>query len=232
MKDAFEPLDDEELDWLDHFLYHRIDEDAEFEGHDEGVLGVSELDGMLTALVSGPVMVPPSQWIPRVWGDYPPEWHDETELEKVMSLMMRLLNNVASLLEEEPEYFEPLFEEEFDDGETFTIVDDWCVGYMRGVTVSAEHWELDSAAMQTLLAPIMAFNGEQALMIEELYDEQEFDDLCAEIVPNVREIHAYWLAHRLPGEGVATDSPGLPKIGRDDPCFCGSGKPFKHCCLH
>ena len=232
MKDAFEPLDDEELDWLDHFLYYRISEDAEFEGHDEGVLGVSELDGLLTAVVSGPVLVPPSQWIPKVWGDYPPEWHDEQEAEKVMLLMMRLWNSIADWLVHEPENFEPLFEEEYQDGEMFTIVDDWCVGYMRGVELSAEHWELDTPEMKALLAPMEVFYGEQATMIEELYDEQEFDDLCAEIIPNVRAIHDHWLARRSQDALTATDTPGLPEIGRDDPCFCGSGKPFRHCCLH
>ncbi len=23
-----------------------------------------------------------------------------------------------------------------------------------------------------------------------------------------------------------------PKIGRNDPCFCGSGKKYKNCCIH
>lgn len=36
MKDFFEPLSDDELDWLDSFLLYRIDEGADFEGKDEG----------------------------------------------------------------------------------------------------------------------------------------------------------------------------------------------------
>ncbi|MCC2646713.1 MAG: hypothetical protein K0R02_778 [Rickettsiaceae bacterium] len=24
---------------------------------------------------------------------------------------------------------------------------------------------------------------------------------------------------------------GMPKIGRNDPCFCGSGKKYKKCCI-
>lgn len=232
MKDAFEPLNDDELDWLDHFLYYRIDEDTEFEGHDEGVLGVSELDGLLTAVASGPVMVPPSQWIPQVWGDYQPAWHDEQEVEKVMSLMMRLSNSIAALLMHEPEHFEPLFEEDFDEEETYTIVDDWCEGYMRGVALAEEHWELDTPEMKVLLAPIKAFQDEQVQITEERYNDREIDNLCAAIAPNVREIHAFWQARRSQGALDVTDGRNLPNIGRDDPCFCGSGKPFKHCCLH
>jgi uncharacterized protein YecA (UPF0149 family) len=25
---------------------------------------------------------------------------------------------------------------------------------------------------------------------------------------------------------------GVVRIGRNDPCPCGSGKKFKHCCMH
>ena len=69
-----ETLSEDELDWLDHFLVYRIGEEADCEGKDEGVLNLSELDGFLTAVVSGPVMVPPSHWMPQAWGDFPPAW--------------------------------------------------------------------------------------------------------------------------------------------------------------
>jgi len=56
MKDIFEPLSNDELDWLDRFIIYRFNEDADVEGKDEGVLCVSELDGLLTAVVSGPMI--------------------------------------------------------------------------------------------------------------------------------------------------------------------------------
>ena len=40
MNDFFENLNQEELDRLDRFLLDRIDEDADTEGKDEGVLDV------------------------------------------------------------------------------------------------------------------------------------------------------------------------------------------------
>ena len=62
-------ISDEDLDFLDNFLLYRIDEDAVNEGDDEGILCVSELDGLLTTVVSGPSLIPPSQWLPAVRGD-------------------------------------------------------------------------------------------------------------------------------------------------------------------
>jgi len=139
---------------------------------------------------------------------------------------------IADLLTHEPENFWPLFEEDFEDGMAYTIVDDWCVGYMRCVALAEEHWALDSTQMKDLLAPILAFKDEQVQITEDCYDDQEIDELCAAIAPNAREIHAFWLARRSQEALAATNSLSLPEIGRDDPCFCGSGKPFRHCCLH
>ncbi|MBA2542600.1 MAG: SEC-C domain-containing protein, partial [Deltaproteobacteria bacterium] len=42
-------------------------------------------------------------------------------------------------------------------------------------------------------------------------------------------IHDYWRDARRP----ATATPirrGSPKVGRNDPCSCGSGLKFKKCC--
>ena len=35
----------------------------------------SELDVLLTAVVSGPVTIAASRWLPAVWGNFEPTWH-------------------------------------------------------------------------------------------------------------------------------------------------------------
>lgn len=70
--DLSTPLSEEELAELDEALLCRFDEDAEPLPGDEGIIDVSELDGLLTAVVSAPVMIMPSHWFPAVWGDHPP----------------------------------------------------------------------------------------------------------------------------------------------------------------
>lgn len=71
-RDPFVPLTDDELAYLDSVLLNRIDEDSVTEASDEGISCVSELDGFLTAIVSGPETVVPSRWLPAVWGDFEP----------------------------------------------------------------------------------------------------------------------------------------------------------------
>jgi uncharacterized protein len=225
-------LTDEELDRLDRFSLDRIDEDAVTEGKDEGVIGVSELDGLLTAIVSGPVIVVPSRWLPAVYGDFEPMWEELEDAESILSLLFRHMNGIAYVLIEEPHHFEPIFMESVRGGEPVLIVDEWCEGYLRGVALTADEWSSAGPEIADLLAPIRAFTEETNWLAHELDDPKQVDTLRDAIVPNVRAIHAYWL--RLRGADSAPVAPwrrDKPRVGRDDPCPCGSGKKYKSCCL-
>lgn len=227
------PLNDEELDRLDRFLLDRVDEDAVTEGKNEGVLDISQLDGLLTAVVSGPVTVPPSRWLPVVWGDFEPEWKNEKEFETVFTLLIRHMNGIASALMQQPEDFEPLFLKRVVESKTYTIVDEWCEGYMQGVKLTADLWQAEGLTMELMLMPIRAFTSETEWRGHDLSSHAEIENLQNAIIRNVREIHAYWLARR---EAHAPSSTPFrraePSVGRNDPCPCGSGKKFKKCCLH
>ena len=231
MKNLSKPLTEKELKRLDNFLLDRIDEDADTEGKDEGVLDISTLDGLFTAIVSGPVSVMPSQWLPAIWGDFEPVWENEKEFEAIFALMVRHMNGISVMLMESPDDFEPIFMERKVKGKTYTVVDEWCEGYWLGVTLAAEPW---SAAMKPLLrslAPIVSFTGITNWRAHELSIE-EMELLQDGIAPGVREIHAYWLEQRSeagPAAGPARNSEF--KVGRNDPCPCGSGKKYKKCCL-
>ncbi|MFO7541815.1 MAG: UPF0149 family protein [Thiobacillus sp.] len=235
MMDVSTPLNDEELDWLDAFLLDRIDEDAVYADDlqkDEGVLDISELDGFFTALVSGPEVVLPSRWLPAVWGDYAPEWKNQQEFETVFSLLIRHMNGIAVTLMEQPADFEPLFLERDVEGKTYTIVDEWCEGYVRGMKLAEEAWASGGLEMRVLLEPILGFTSETEWKAHDLTDV-EIDNLHLAITRNVREIHASWLAHRETGSPTKRPVQRAGStVGRNDPCPCGSGKKYKKCCLH
>ena len=232
MKELFISLSDEEYERLDRFLLERIDEDAETLDKDEGVLDISELDGLFTAIVSGPVTTAPSQWLPVVWGEFEPAWEDEKEFEDILSLMMRHMNAIASILMETPEEFEPLYLGREVEGNSYTIVDEWCEGYWRGVKLTQEYWDKGGEEMTVLLTPILAFTAETNWRGHE-FELEELEKIQQAIAPNVRKIHAYWLAGRAEHESVARPvRRSEPRVGRNDPCPCGSGKKYKKCCLH
>jgi uncharacterized protein len=228
--DLSQPLDDDELDRLGRILLDRVDEDAVTDDADEGVLTVSELDGLLTALVSGPVTIVPSRWLSAVWGDFEPTWNSQDEFQDFMSLIVRHMNDIAITLIEAPEAFEPLYLETTG-ADASVIVDEWCQGYLRGVELAADEWFAAPPEVAELLFPIGAFTDTTDWMAHDL-PEPEAAELRYAITPNVRALHAYWLERRAESEHNLVQQARAPtRVGRNEPCPCGSGKKYKKCCL-
>lgn len=197
MKKFTQPLTDDELEDLEDLLLDRFgdEDDDSDDGRDEGIFLLDELDGFLTALVSGPVAVLPPVWLPVVWGDFPPVWQSPEESDYFMSLLRRYQNEIANLLTQQPEAFEPLYSWYEMERQRYDIVDDWCEGYMRGVRLLGTMWEDAHPEVTRLLAPIRAFCQEtdwQGHAVE----MEEGDALREAIVPNVRRLHRYWLERR------------------------------------
>lgn len=227
------PLSEDELDQLDRFLMERVPVDeGDTEESDPGITDVSTLDGFFTAIVSAPLPVLPSVWLPALWGDYEADWQSKGEFEEVFTLLVRHLNSIAETLSSHPEDFEPLFYERTVKGRNYLVVDDWCEGYCRGIALTSEDWVSGGEQMNVWLAPVLAFSALTEWTGHD-YEDEQVEHLQGLITPGIRKIHAYWLARREPGEiGLQSDLSLEPKAGRDDLCPCGSGKPYKQCCLH
>jgi uncharacterized protein len=200
MNNLLQPLSNEELTQLDNFLQECAESDDDNDEHDHegdpGVINLSELNGMLTALVSGPTLVKTADWVPAIWGDEEPEWRDEAEFDMIVQLMQRHMNTIAATLLEAIEEYEPLFLYEEEDDAVFTIVDDWCEGYVRGYKLAAQEWSkgkpaFDKQELNNLLAPIHAFSSETNWSGHDLPDA-EIDTLSDAITPNARAIYQFW----------------------------------------
>jgi uncharacterized protein len=230
-KSLSEPLDDEELVRLDEFLLNRIDDEAgdriAAAGGDEGILDVSELDGFLTALVNGPNVIVPSRWLPAVWGAEAPIWESAGQFQEIFGLIVRHQNAIAATLLHDPQMFEPMFEERKVEGKTYTIVDEWCHGYMRGVALDADAWSARNADIEEFLRPIQLWGTEEGWQrIDAMSDADQARERNA-IPQSVRALHKYWLDRRALQS--APTRRAAPKVGRNDPCPCGSGKKYKQC---
>ena len=61
--------------------------------------------------------------------------------------------------------------------------------------------------------------------------EEEYTASIEIIQPAALRLYNYWVANPQQQE---TQKPIIngTKVGRNDPCPCGSGKKFKSCCLH
>ncbi len=235
MNTPLNTLSEMELNWLDDFLMNRIGDEVDVGERDEGIYDLSTLDGFFTAIVSGPDMVTPTIWLQSIWGDFEPEWKSQQDAEQVISLLIRYMNGNAAFLIHDPQNFEPMFMERTVKGETYTIVDYWCEGYMRGVELLANKWLMESADMKMLLAPVKAFTIDYGMGIDHELTQQEVEKLQQAITPNIVKIHAYWLERRsyeVPPKSIKPFRHVDKQPGRNDPCPCGSGKKYKKCCLH
>lgn len=214
------PLSEDELEFLDDLLLEH--------GGDHAVLGISELDGLLTAIASAPDVVPPSLWLDAIWGgpEDAPDWKDQQTFERFIELVFRHQNSiVARLMVGGP--LEPLLMENVQDGRPLLVAEEWCCGYMLGVALG--QWpELPPSLAPELEA--IALHGTDAGF--DLLDELSVDEHQATInaiEPAALALHAHWLQQRSP---AAPTRRAPSKVGRNAPCPCGSGRQYKQCCLH
>jgi len=229
--DLNQPLSSEEMEELDDFLLNRIPDDEEDPDKDCGIFELSSLDGFLTAVVSGLQMVPPSRWLPSIWGDDEQIWDSEDQFRLIMSLLMRHMNGIAGMLLESPEDFEPIFLSREVKGKEFLVVDEWCEGYLRGVSLSSAQWNKGGEKIRSLLEPIALFASAAMDDERDRLPMEQIEALQQAITPAVREIHHFWMARRPKSGRIVADEPeGRIKVGRNQPCPCGSGKKFKRCC--
>nr|WP_318381743.1 YecA family protein [uncultured Enterobacter sp.] len=217
------PLNEKELEWLEDVLMKYSTDDS--------ILDVSELDGMLTAILSAPTPIEPSQWLVALWGgqDKIPRWSSQKEMERFMMLCFQHMDDIADRLADYPEQFEPLFGTRDVEDQEFTIVEEWCFGYLRGAALS--DWSNLPAALKPALAAIELHGKEENFEPLEDLTPEAFEASIEVIKPAALALYNYWIEHQqeLP---VAQPFTAGDKVGRNDPCPCGSGKKFKQCCLH
>ncbi|UQC71665.1 YecA family protein [Lelliottia sp. AC1] len=218
------PLNENEMEWLEETLISH--------GHDDAsVLDVSELDGMLTAVLSGPLVVEPDTWLVAIWGGekHIPRWKNDREMHRFIDLCFKHMNDIAERLSDYPDQFEPVFGENDVEGTTYTVVEEWCYGYMRGMALT--DWSTLPEELKPDLAVIALHGSQENVDLVEAMTEEEYQASVDSIRPAAIRLYNYWLANPQQPEAKKPIVNGT-KVGRNDPCPCGSGKKFKSCCLH
>lgn len=166
-------------------------------GNDESVLDFSELDGFLTALVTNPEMLPMSVWYPALWGgeSLQPDWQSEEELERFLDLLLQHLTSIAVVMLRWPDEFAAHFNQieiavGADEGMLLSA-EEWCFGYLRGVT-AAGGWSDLPAHAQEALDCIRLHCTEECFDEWEALTPQAQQDSIRKIEPAVRQLSAAW----------------------------------------
>jgi uncharacterized protein len=136
-----------------------------------------------------------------------------------------------------PEKFSPTFYIREVEGKTCTIVDEWCGGFLQGVALAGDAWQPLLDEKPGILRPFQLFaTPEGWAELDTVADEAAMHaEWSSKIEPTVHAIHAYWLPYREASATTLhtagpTQMVGKPKVGRNAPCPCGSGKKYKVCC--
>jgi uncharacterized protein len=212
-------LDKHELDWLRGFL--------ESEQVGPTSLSLEHLDGYFTALVIGPDEVPPSEYLKLVWGmpsGGEPRFDSPEQAFFVKDLLARhwktIAARVGSLTPHRPIIF-PIEPE--DRGKA------WGEGFTMGLQLRQEAWAPIFGHRHT--APVV---WSILSLIADAYDSEakplslKERGKVLELLPiSILAISTYWRdpEMREPLKPVRSE-----KIGRNQPCPCGSGRKYKKCC--
>lgn len=220
-----EPFSDQEILELDEFLMS--------DATPGDSLSIVELDGFLTSLVIGPEIVPPSVWLKAIWGgEDEPQFESSVQAQRVIGLIMRRFNTLSLLFEEPPEFAPILWEREVE-STTYRIADDWCWGFMAGVSLASETWQplFSDPENRALLRPIVTLGTEEGWRLLQAdsnpdgAEQAAFDALESSVIA----ISRYWRERRAVLRQAAIRPRSL-RVGRNDPCPCGSGRKYKRCC--
>jgi uncharacterized protein len=226
-----QPLTDEECDRLSAVLKRFGDERS---------MNLEQLDGFLAALVCGPENVLPSEYLPKILGDnlvFEDSLTAQPILQDFLSLIIRHWNVIADTLHSNDVYLPLLLEDE----NGIFHANDWASGFLRGMDLRREAWArfFDDEQHAGWLVPIFALaheNDPDPTMrpYSEPVGTEMREKLIVGAAAGVIGIYRHFKSQRiLEAQSPLSDTTVrrmAPKIGRNDPCPCGSGRKFKQCC--
>jgi len=226
------PLSEDELDYLQSFL-------EELEG--EKAMNLEEVDGFFTSLICSPELTPPSQYWPEIMGaeemSESEGFKDKEEAEKFFGLLMQHWNSISFMLRDKNEAFTPIILENF---EGKFLGNDWARGFLRGMKLHYEDFAelMNDEEHGGVLIPILALAHEndpdpKLRPYKEPIDEERRKLLIIGLSAGAMGVYGYFAPHREETASGGKREPFRrepPKVGRNEPCPCKSGKKFKVCC--
>jgi uncharacterized protein len=197
---------------------------------------VSELDGYLAGLLVCPDLLVPSRWLPQVWSRYEdeesqPVFEDMDHVQATIGAVMEHYNTIAKGLAASRPTFAPVLDEDPVSGEVLWEL--WADGFGRAIDLTPSSWAAidasgDEEARVALagLLQLVAIARDESTTTKE--DSHAFDETAPDLIARwVLALNAWRNANAA---AAPTPMPSFGKIGRNDPCPCGSGKKYKKCC--
>jgi uncharacterized protein len=214
------PLTESNLDQLEKYLDDPV--------RAEVTLPLDAVQGLFAAIACATPPVAREKWLPVVLGnsDAP---KDDAELEQIAELLERFAGDTARQLNEGEGFDFILYGGEDEDFSS------WADGYLAGVDLADPPWDeqAEPEDLDNLLFPFLALTGqakELALEAGEAWmsaadEARMLAEIREDLADHLIDVRRYWFEKAIP----PTVKREGPKVGRNDPCPCGSGKKYKSC---
>ena len=210
------------------------------------------LDGYLCGVLVQPVWVESATWLAHVFdfdGRPLPDDVDAAWLQRTQALILRRHTALNRALVEDS-WFDPLvleFDAEHPPEPLPEGTDDalatldpislalmpWVAGFQHATVCFPDLLEIPDDAVTSALARLYRHlpaetdeEREVAATLQREHPLTTFDDALEELVVTVADLHDLTSEQRYKVDTVKRET---PKVGRNDPCPCGSGKKFKQC---
>ena len=223
----------------------------------DDAMTIDMADGYMTAIAAGPSPVLTHLWLQDIFAQPTlPLPHDPARQQRLLQLLMRRYADIQAALAVRPAevsvdaLYTPL-SSEVEEGDCITPyqldaqgdrigdweLKHWAEGFRLAVAADDE-WEPLMADPQAarLLGPVVLYSMGYNPDRPEFQLEAESKELLPSLIITVYAVRDWWQRYRRT-HGARPAHPmtlptvrDTPKVGRNDPCPCGSGKKFKKCC--
>lgn len=209
-----------------------------------GTMRYEEVAGFLFAITCIPEEIAPWEWMPVVFNENAPE-PESHEFAPCLSALISLYKHTLDDIVEGVFSFPIRFAILPDAADNFmpdAPLSLWARGFWEGYQWIEHSWPEvipDSAddELSTVLVILTFFSSREAAndYVKEMDSEGESLDIMAQkmlpLIPDAMRRYAE-LAEAFAGteEEMVQEPVAVEKIGRNDPCPCGSGMKYKKCC--
>jgi uncharacterized protein len=185
------------------------------------------------------VPIRPGTWMAQLWDDDEPIFADATQAKAVLGAVTMHYNALVRDIDRSLKRLEadrivdyrPLFQS---DGEkpSHDAVRTWVRGFWKAMQFAPQAWSalVEDERTKTIMAPFVGFFDIGQIEPHELADDidQRLDDAAALIPRMILILHK--LARIREAASRSASLARRSKVGRNDPCPCGSNRKYKRCC--
>lgn len=214
----------------------------------DDTMSYHELSGFLFSIACAPDLILPSEWLPLIFNEQDPSYSSLDQVKEINEKILELYNEINFQVVEGNVHLpdDCLIADNPEDNFS-GLLGQWSTGFMFGHSWLFDLWdsytpeELNEELGSCIM--IMSYFADPKLAesyrketTRKKISEKEMAQLVTKNLTKAMASYAhlgrsiYTVISERPDE---PDQPFInePKTGRNDPCPCGSGRKYKHCCL-